>query len=58
MKVLITSPSIDPKNNVSGIANLTKLIIENNCEVDYDLFVAGKKDSDKRTVRISIEEAK
>jgi hypothetical protein len=46
MKVQITSPLIDPKKNVSGIANLTKLIIENNREVDYELFVAGKKDSD------------
>jgi len=50
MKILITSPSIDPTQNVGGIANLTKLTIENNKEVDYDLFVAGRKDSDNRGI--------
>ena len=44
IRVLTTSPSIETRNNVSGIANLTRLWIENNKEVDYFLFTAGKKD--------------
>lgn len=46
--VLVTSPSIDIKQNVSGIANLTNLWLENNSEVNYVVFEAGKKDKTKR----------
>ncbi len=48
LKVLITSPSIDTKDNIGGISNLTKLFIENNTEVSYELFIAGKKDNERR----------
>lgn len=50
-KILITSPSIDPQINVSGIANLTRMLIENNTEVNYYLFTAGKKDNEARKVK-------
>lgn len=43
--ILIISPSIHTKDNVSGIANLTRLLFENNREVNYTLFTAGKKDN-------------
>lgn len=44
LTILTTSPSIDIKNNVSGIANMTRLWIVNNNKVNYILFTAGKKD--------------
>jgi glycosyltransferase involved in cell wall biosynthesis len=46
--VLVTSPSIDGAQNVSGIANMTNLWLENNKEVNYVIFEAGKKDKTKR----------
>ncbi|MDD4527927.1 MAG: glycosyltransferase family 4 protein [Candidatus Margulisbacteria bacterium] len=50
-KILITSPSTDNKDNVSGISNLTRLLIENNNIVDYKLFVVGKKDNEDRGLK-------
>ena len=49
--ILITSPSINTKDNVSGIANLTRLLVENNSEVNYKLFTAGKKDNETRGIK-------
>mgnify|MGYP006175189081 FL=1 len=46
--ILITSPSIDTSVNVSGIANLTRLLLTNNKSVDYKHFIVGKKDSQNR----------
>ena len=46
--ILITSPSIDTSINVSGIANLTRLLLVNNIKVNYRHFIVGKKDSQKR----------
>ncbi len=46
--VLVTSPSIDVTQNVSGIANMTNLWLKNNNEVNYVIFEAGKKDKTKR----------
>jgi glycosyltransferase involved in cell wall biosynthesis len=46
--ILITSPSINKSNNVSGIANLTDLIIQYNGEVDYYHFITGRKDGESR----------
>ena len=46
--ILITSPSIDTSINVSGIANLTRLLLVNNTKVNYRHFIVGKKDSQKR----------
>jgi len=50
LKILITSPSIDTSFNVSGIANLTRLLITNNNSVVYNHFIVGKKDSQKRNI--------
>ena len=45
MKVLITSPSLDEQENVSGISTMISGIIENaGCEFTH--FAAGRKDSD------------
>lgn len=49
--ILVTSPSINTKDNVSGIANLTRLLVENNSEVNYKLFTAGKKDNETRGIK-------
>jgi glycosyltransferase involved in cell wall biosynthesis len=48
--ILITSPSIDTSINVSGIANLTRLLLVNNIKVNYRHFIVGKKDSQKRNI--------
>jgi glycosyltransferase involved in cell wall biosynthesis len=49
--VLITSPSLDVKNNVSGIASVTNFIIANNKEYLYKHFELGKRDNEKRGIR-------
>lgn len=46
MKVIINSPSLDPKVNVSGISSITQFIISNNKEVDYIHFEVGRKDAE------------
>ena len=46
MKVIITSPSLNPKENVSGISSVTQFIISNNKEVEYVHFEVGKKDTE------------
>jgi glycosyltransferase involved in cell wall biosynthesis len=48
ISILITSPSVNTRDNVSGIANLTGLLIQHNEEVDYYHFITGKKDSTSR----------
>lgn len=46
MKILITAPSLDEKENVSGISTLVREIIAHgNCEFSH--FIAGRKDSEK-----------
>lgn len=42
--VIITSPSLEVRHNVSGISNLTRLIIEHNQSIQYRHFRAGSKD--------------
>ena len=46
MKVIINSPSLDPKVNVSGISSVTQFIISNNKEVEYIHFEVGKRDAE------------
>ena len=50
MIVIITSPSLSPKNNVSGIATLTRLMISLNKDVKYHLFEIGRRDYEKRGI--------
>lgn len=45
MKVLITAPSLDEKENVSGISTLVREIITHG-KSDFSHFVAGRKDSE------------
>ena len=42
--VLTTSPSININQNVSGISSITNLWIKNNSQINYILFISGKKD--------------
>ena len=46
MKVIITSPSLNPEENVSGISSVAQFIISNNKEVEYIHFEVGKKDAE------------
>lgn len=46
MKVIINSPSLDPKVNVSGISSVTQFIISNSKEVEYIHFEVGKRDAE------------
>ena len=48
MKVIINSPSLDPKVNVSGISAVTQIIISNNKEVEYIHFEVGRKDTESQ----------
>ena len=48
MKVIINSPSLDPKVNVSGISAVTQFIISNNKEVNYIHFEVGRKDAESQ----------
>lgn len=49
--VLIVSPSLDPKENISGISSIVNLLVEYNREVHYIPFVQGKKDKDFRGLK-------
>lgn len=48
MNVLITSPSLDTRDNVSGISTVTRLLLKYNTEVHYYHFLLGKKDRESR----------
>ena len=48
MKIIITSPSLDVKHNVSGISSITRFIIESNQDHRYVHFELGKRDTQKR----------
>ena len=47
MRIIITSPSLDPTKNVSGLSSVTRFIIENNPHQDYVHFELGRKDVEK-----------
>lgn len=47
MRIIITSPSLDPTTNVSGLSAVTRFIIENNPHQDYVHFELGRKDAEK-----------
>lgn len=47
MDIIITSPSLNPKVNVSGISSVTQFIISNNRKQNYLHFELGKKDKEK-----------
>lgn len=47
MNIIIISPSLDPKQNVSGISSVTQFIIQNNKNINYIHFELGKKDNER-----------
>lgn len=46
MKIIITAPSLNPKENVSGISSVVQFIINNNPNYEYIHFEVGKKDAE------------
>lgn len=46
MQAIITSPSLDPTQNVSGVSSVTQFIIDNNGAVEYVHFELGRKDKE------------
>lgn len=51
MKIVITSPSLDSNENVSGISAVTRFIIGANRSRRYLHFELGRKDAERRDVR-------
>lgn len=51
MEIVITSPSLDPRENVSGISAIVAVIIGHNTENEYFHFLLGKRDTDARGLR-------
>ena len=45
--IIITSPSLDPTQNVSGISSVTQFIIDNNKDCNYIHFELGRKDNER-----------
>lgn len=50
MKIIITSPSLNTAENVSGVSEITNFIIKNNPEHEYMHFRLGKGDNEKRGI--------
>lgn len=48
--ILITSPSLNTDENVSGISSVTNFIINNNSLQHYEHFELGRKDNEKRNL--------
>ena len=48
MDILITTPSLNPTDNVSGISSMVRLLIRYNPRHRYHPFILGKKDREKR----------
>ena len=46
-EVIITAPSLEPTQNVSGVSSVVRFIIDNNHEAQYVHFEIGKKDTEK-----------
>ena len=44
--IIITAPSLDPTQNVSGVSTVVQFIIENNKEREYQHFQIGKTDKE------------
>lgn len=48
MDILITTPSLNPTDNVSGISSMVRLLMQYNTQYSYHPFILGKKDGEKR----------
>ena len=44
--MIITAPSLDPAQNVSGVSSVVQFIIEHNRECEYEHFQIGKTDGE------------
>ena len=44
--IIITAPSLNPTQNVSGVSTVVQFIIENNKEREYQHFQIGKTDKE------------
>lgn len=51
MMIIITAPSLDPLENVSGISSVAQLIIDNNLSQKYIHFQIGKTDGEKSVIK-------
>ena len=49
-KVLIVAPSLNVKNNVSGVSAVTNFIISHNGECEYEHFLQGRGDGERGMV--------
>ena len=56
MKVLITSPSLNEKENVSGISTMISSVIANS-DCKFSHFTAGRKDGEKSGLRWLVSQA-
>ena len=45
-RVIITAPSLNPIDNVSGISTVARFVIQNNKEMEYLHFEVGKRDTE------------
>ena len=50
VRVIITSPSLDCSQNVSGMAAVTRLLVSRNTHCQYRHFPLGKKDGETRNI--------
>lgn len=50
-KVLIVAPSLNVKNNVSGVSAVTNFIISHNAECEYEHFLQGRDDGERGALR-------
>lgn len=48
MRVIITSPSLDPARNISGISSIVSFIMSHNQSCSYTTFTLGKSDHESR----------
>src|ERR1017187_10229464 len=51
MDVVITAPSLNLKENVSGVSAVVRFIMKYNTACRYRHFTIGKRDAEKRDVR-------
>lgn len=51
MEIIITAPSLDPRENVSGVSSVVRFIVENNARHRYLHFQIGRRDKDGTGLR-------
>lgn len=51
MKIIITSPSLDTSENISGISSVVQFIIDSNSGQEYVHFELGRHDNERRNIK-------